>query len=117
MDALIHEKNALLKLSTTKISPQFFHERTNYVDDIPGSRTTKTFHVDYTPEEVPGASPKVLVRPPKNAPDLSLVNSDIWGARHFDKSKMLSTTRHTDPNNPQYPALKVPYIDCYCTIP
>jgi hypothetical protein len=92
------QKRAPVQLATRNI---------NSVTDIDGAVSSIPYGSRYTnkpqlsQDDIQGSRSRPLTRE-KNVRDLSLFVDDIDGTRHAIRDRMMKTSRHVDPLNPQY---------------
>ena len=101
---------------TQRNNPNFVERKTNDISDIEGtcyaSKYEKYSHKQpYQSSDIPGSTPKQLIRTLKNVTDNTLQVDDIPGTRFFIRDKMLATKRSINPLNPQYNLPKFKQID------
>ncbi len=91
-----------------KVRPLGTPRDVNSVADIEGASVKVAYGEKYknkptfTNADIEKSGPAPLVKQ-KNVRDLSLVIEDIPGTRHTVRDRMMRTTRHVNPLNPDYP--------------
>ncbi len=89
-----------------KPPPRVFAEKNSMdISDIDGARPKVRYNYTNKPQflqsDVAGSTSKILCHG-KNSRDNQLYIDDIEGTRHSVKDRMLRSTRHVDPLNPDY---------------